>query len=291
MLNTIINIIGVGFVGGALKYICKKNKILFSICDVIKKEDSDALGSFTEINDLVDFAESKNDKCVYVICVPTPEMDNGDCNIGIIKNVLENLANRIKNPSIVMIKSTIQPGISRELNKEYKKSNKNIEIVFVPEFLTELNANEDMYNADFALLGFDEIEGSDKTIEFCKKVMEDIYNHKEIKVICKEYEYCELFKYTINCYLGVKVLYFNEIYFLCEKLGIKYDNLRSLFQLEPRIGSSHTQIPGVHGFGFSGTCLPKECASLRFLQNKLELDDSVMESIIKRNKKIREDRN
>jgi UDP-glucose 6-dehydrogenase len=149
--------------------------------------------------------------------------------------------------------------------------------VFCPEFLTEKNFKNDMYNADFVLLGFDNLENKDM-IQTTSDVMQVLYKHKTIDVYHKSYEECEMFKYTINVYLSVKVWYFNEIYELCDKFGIDYSQFRKdLLPLEPRIGMSHTVVPGDHGRGFSGSCLPKETRGMRFLQGSLGIPNKVLD--------------
>jgi len=164
----------------------------------------------------------------------------------------------------------------------YEKYGNKLNIVFCPEFLKEKTFQEDMYNAEFCLLGT-----SDKNKNLNQEVgdvMKDLYKHKQIDVIFKNYEECELFKYTINVFLAVKVWYFNEISEVCDRFGVKYDNLKELFHLEPRIGESHIDVPGHDGsFGFGGKCLPKETSALKHLQKRLGLPNEVLSSILDRN--------
>jgi UDP-glucose 6-dehydrogenase len=48
--------------------------------------------------------------------------------------------------------------------------------------------------------------------------------------------------------------------------------------VDPRIGRSHTQVPGPDGkFGYGGHCLPKDMAALRFLSKKTPLLDSIVD--------------
>lgn len=73
----------------------------------------------------------------------------------------------------------------------------------------------------------------------------------------------ELIKYVRNCYLTTKVSFCNEVYRLCEKLSVDYDTVRQAFVIDPRIGESHSAVPGPDGkFGFGGTCFPKDLSSL-----------------------------
>ena len=280
MSFTFLNIIGYGYVGGGLGHLCKSNNVPFCTFDVIQKDEPMAKMNTDNLEKLVEHSELYNEDNVYTICVPTPSSTTGECDISIVESVIEKLYKTVKSKSnIVIIKSTIQPGTTRMLMNKFQDK---LEIVFCPEFLKEHTYKEDMYNADFCLVGSDNIDTK------VSDVMRTLYKHKAIDVICRSPEECELFKYTVNVFLAVKVWYFNEISEICNKFGVEYKGLQSLFKLEGRIGESHTDVPGhdnLHGFG--GKCLPKETLALKYLQEKLGIPNKVLENIISRNNKLR----
>jgi UDPglucose 6-dehydrogenase len=283
-----VNIIGYGYVGSGMGYLCKKNKVGFCTYDVIKKEESEAYQNFDKIEDLVKNSEQFNKKNIYYICVPTPSKESGECDLTIVHVVLSQLKSLVTKESLVMIKSTVEPGSSRNLNSMY--GNEMLKIVFCPEFLREKTFEDDIYNAEFVMLGFENL--SDDSVEHRKTacdVMKLLYSHNpNIEMVCKLYEECELFKYTINVYLSVKVWYFNELSLLSDKFGIEYKSLQDLFKYDKRIGESHTDVPGHDGmYGFGGKCLPKETKAMSYLQNKLQLDNTVLQNILKRNFEMR----
>jgi UDPglucose 6-dehydrogenase len=280
MSFTFLNIIGYGYVGGGLGHLCKSNNVPFCTFDVIQKDEPMAKMNTDNLEKLVEHSELYNEDNVYTICVPTPSSTTGECDISIVESVIEKLYKTVKSKSnIVIIKSTVQPGTTRMLMNKFQDK---LEIVFCPEFLKEHTYKEDMYNADFCLVGSDNIDTK------VSDVMRKLYKHKEIDVICRSSEECEIFKYTVNVFLAVKVWYFNEISEICNKFGVEYKGLQSLFKLEPRIGESHTDVPGhdkLHGFG--GKCLPKETLALKYLQENLGIPNQVLENIISRNNKLR----
>jgi len=280
MSFTFLNIIGYGYVGGGLGHLCKSNNVPFCTYDVIQKDEKSAMINTDNLEKLVEHSELSNPDNIYIICVPTPPSSNGECDVSIVYNVIKNLYEKVNSKSnIVIIKSTVQPGTTRMLMKTFGDK---LEIVFCPEFLKEHTYKEDMYNADFCLVGTDNIDTK------VSDVMRTLYKHKAINVICKSPEECELFKYTVNVFLAVKVWYFNEINEICNKFGVEYKGLQSLFKLEPRIGESHTDVPGHDGLkGFGGKCLPKETLALKYLQEKLGIPNQVLDNIISRNNKLR----
>lgn len=282
-LYNFVNIIGYGYVGGAIGYLCKQNRVPYSTYDVLKKDEKESVGNFNDISSLIENSEKSNEHNFYFICVPTPPRDDtGECDTSIVEHVLDELFCKITRPTSVIIKSTIKPGTSRILSNKYGQK---LNVVFCPEFLKEKTFQEDMYNANFCLLGTNCDENTRKLVE---NVMRRLYSHKTIDVIHKSYEECELFKYTINVFLAVKVWYFNEISEVCDRFNVDYNDLKDLFHLEPRIGESHIDVPGHDGsYGFGGKCLPKETLALSHLQRGLGLPNGVLSEILERNEYFR----
>lgn len=282
-----VNIIGYGYVGSGMGFLCKKNNVDFCTYDVIIKDEPRALQNFNKLVELVSYSESNNDVNFYIIAVPTPSDQQGACDISIVERVLSELTHLINKKSYIIIKSTIKPGTSRYLSDKYIKTySENISLIFCPEFLREKTFEDDIYNAEFVLLGTINNEQNHDLIDLFKL----LYLHNpNINIIFKSYEECELFKYTINVYLSVKVWYFNEINVLCERLNVDYDSLKSLFPLEPRIGESHIDVPGHDGLkGFGGKCLPKETRGMSHLQQTLGIDNQILQCILKRNDLFRD---
>ena len=295
-----INIIGYGYVGGAMGHLCEKNNIEFNVCDTQKKEG--VFNYFNNIVDLVKFSENNNDINFYIIAVPTNSDSEGNCDISIVKSVLESLKNNVTKETYVIIKSTIVPGTSKELSEKYT----NFDIIFCPEFLTQKNYLNDIYNAKFVLLGIsdhfdiplptvsidgkvdDKVDGKVTKYQKILNVMKQFYKHNtQIDILIRSYEECELFKYTLNTYFGVKITFFNEIYDLCEKMNVDYQKLKELFSLDSRIGKYGITVPGDHGRGYHGVCIPKEVRGMIKLQDKLELSSELMECVDKRNNDFR----
>lgn len=282
-MSHFINIVGYGYVGSSLGYVCKQNNVSFTVTDVQIKDEPIAQKVFNNITDTVIFSESKNEWNAYFLCVPTPSKPSGECNTDIVREVVDTIHKTARSNTTVFVKSTVQPRTCRDLFDKYTSDKFNV--VFVPEFLTEKRACLDMYDAKFVLIGtHDGLENPKISALF-----RSIYSHNhEIEVITKKFEVCELFKYTVNVFLATKVWFFNEIYELSEKLGFEYNDLRDILRLDPRIGDSHTFVPGHDGkFGFGGACLLKESMAGSFLQTQLGIPNTVLEAIIERNKTFR----
>ena len=82
------------------------------------------------------------------MCLPTPMNPDGSCNVDIVEGVIKKINEKSKD-KIVVIKSTIPPGTTNNLNSKYQ----NVIVSFNPEFLTERNAIEDYENQNRIILG------------------------------------------------------------------------------------------------------------------------------------------
>lgn len=293
-MNFSINICGFGFVGGSIGHVLEKNNISYNVYDVIKPNKIGTYDYYSDINNMINESEKNNVTNIYFISVPTPSDDEGNCDTSIVEKVVKDLSTSIKKESIILIKSTVKPGTIRELYEKYH--NELVDIVFCPEFLRELTAKDDMYNANFSLFGNHSGKDDDTTEKLINLFTNYMYKHKKLpfykrllsqkgsfKCYTRTFEEMELFKYTINTFLAVKVWYFNEIYEICDKFNIDYQSFKTLFPLEPRIGKYGTTVPGDDGRGFSKKCLPKECRGMRGLQNELNIPNNVLDEILKRN--------
>jgi UDPglucose 6-dehydrogenase len=276
-----VNILGYGYVGSACGFLCEKNKIEYNVYDIQLKTGN--FNYFNDISELITFNENKSNINFYFICVPTPSDSEGRCDISIVENVIKELSLVIKNKSIIIIKSTIKPGTTRYLCNKYNVE--NLDIIFCPEFLREVSYKEDICSTKFILFGINENQNC--IINYLKDLYNNyLYKHKyeyPLEFYFKTFEECELFKYTLNTFFATKITFFNEIYELCDKMGVDYKNVKSLFKLDKRIGDYGTVVPGMDGFGYTRSCLPKEIKALIKLQEELGLSNDLVSCIDKRN--------
>ena len=260
-----IGIIGKGFVGNA---VFQKFKSFFKVYIYdIKKELSNSTH-----NNLV-----KNCKVIF-ICVPTPMNTDGSCNTGLVREVLFKINKETK--CIVVNKSTVIPGTTKKLNKEFK----NLEIVFNPEFLTERNAVEDFSNEDRVILG-----GSKKATDLLKQIYLTVF--PDAKIIKTDSTNAEMIKYLTNSFLATKVSFANEMYNVCSALNLDSNKVIEYATLDDRLGNSHWSVPGPDGdFGFGGRCFPKDLSALIRMTVDLGTVNSILKSVQQTNDRVRKNR-
>ena len=245
-----IGIIGCGHVGSAMRDLFK---------DAIIYDKYKKIGSKNEIN-----------KCdVAFVCVPTPSADDGSCDTSIVEEVIKWCECKC-----IVLRSTVRIGFTKEMALKYKK-----EIVFQPEYYGETAAHPFANLSDRNWLTFG---GSKKGIDLAIKAYQTVINSNVRIYQCTSDE-AEMSKYMTNSFLALKVIYCNEMYDLCKKLGIDYNVVREAWIADPRIGSSHTFVYEDNR-GYGGSCFPKDNRALLKIACDNGQDLSLIKAVVEKNK-------
>tara|TARA_B100000683_G_scaffold195841_1_gene188947 strand:+ start:6964 stop:7788 length:825 start_codon:yes stop_codon:yes gene_type:complete len=252
-----LGIVGCGFVGTAVDY-------GFSHHEVEKFLVDPKYG--TDINDLAKF-----DPDLVFVSVPTPMGDDGSIDSSIVESVVNELY--LKTKAIIVIKSTVTPDILTKLAKTRAQR-----LIYNPEFLTESNANEDFINPKMHVFG-----GIPELGRWLERIYEDFTMCRPCPVFHVTIEEASLIKYGINSFLASKVLWFNQFYDVVNGHG-NYHRIISAIAADPRIGNSHTVVPGFDGKrGFGGACFPKDTKALLHYAPEF----TVLQKVIEENNKYR----
>ena len=260
-----IGIIGQGFVGNAI-YQRFKNYYNVLTFDLDESKCNSSKNEIYECN-------------IIFLCLPTPMNKDGSCHVDIVEQEIMSL-NIWAKDSILVIKSTVPPGTTAKWNSRFK----NINIVFNPEFLTEINAVEDFNNTTRIVLG-----GPRESTTLLKRVFRKVFS--EAHIIKTGSTHAEMVKYVTNTFLATKVAYANEIYQICEGLKLDYDKVIEYSTFDKRLGKSHWQVPGPDGdFGYGGHCLPKDLSSLLFIADALDTNATLLNAVQDSNIEVRKNR-
>jgi nucleotide sugar dehydrogenase len=257
-----IGIIGLGFVGNAIRSALDQHFI-----DLVLVDPGKGLpGTYEDIK-----------ACDGIfVCVPSPEKDDGSCDTSILENVLTNLK-AINYDGVIISKCTAPPDVYMKLGDQYPN------LVHAPEFLTAANAERDYYQGRFCFIGgrvTAYTREAERIIKMSQPSLEKITH-------CSIGE-ASLAKYTINSFLATKVIFMNEIYKVAKASGLEYKNVASMVISDPRIGSSHMQVPGPDGnLGFGGACFPKDTKALLNYAASINETMHVLEAAVKENTFLR----
>tara|TARA_B100000212_G_scaffold269557_1_gene208933 strand:+ start:7555 stop:8805 length:1251 start_codon:yes stop_codon:yes gene_type:complete len=139
-----IQIIGLGYVGLPLALLCDKKGLKVKGYDIDKDKIKSILNKIVTVDDVTISSHVKNHNLtvnhniepadVHIICVPTPIDRNKHPDISIIKSVTRELVHVIKDNDLIIIESTIYPGLcNEEIVPILNKSNKTYLLAHCPE--------------------------------------------------------------------------------------------------------------------------------------------------------------
>jgi len=260
-----IGVIGGGFVGTATALLeCSDLQVLVWDMDEKRRKPAD-----------LTLERFLSESSAFFICVPTPmDLKTGACNTGIVEKVI---AMCKPTGNLIYVRSTVPAGCCRKWG-----------VNFMPEFLTEKNWAKDFYECSTWVLG-----GDTQKEEAAKMLQSILTAAKQAgRLVSDRLEICttveaEMIKYGRNTFLATKVAFFNEIESLSSALGADYSRVAELLTADPRIGKSHSMVPGHDGQrGFGGTCLPKDISSLIHQFKQAGVRSPVLVAVQQRNDEI-----
>lgn len=225
------------------------------------------LASKNKIRFSNDLASAISDSQAIFIAVGTPQDQDGSADLSYVLNVVNNLANIIKTPKIIITKSTVPAGTGARIRKIIDKINPNNQISLAsnPEFLREGFAIDDFLNPDRIIIGCED-EASKKILA---KIYQPLANHK---IIFSDIITAELIKYASNAFLATKISFINEMANLCEILDGDIKTLSQGIGLDSRIGQKFLN-PGP---GFGGSCFPKDIKAILKIAKDNNTDLSII---------------
>jgi UDPglucose 6-dehydrogenase len=265
-----ITIYGFGYVGKAIYHFLKDHYSLQVFDPLIK--DPLVKNSMDDIKK-TPFA---------VICVPTPQSEDGSCDISIVESTIKD-----SDHDFYLIKSTIVPGTTNKLIKATGKK-----IAFSPEYIGEgkyeipfwlgMPHPTIMKLHQFHIFG-GERSVTKKWIELWQQAAGWNPTYAQTDTVT-----AELVKYMENSFLATKKIFCDEFYDIAETLGVDYNELKELWLLDGRMGRSMTFInPEKRGFG--GKCLPKDVNAIVKHIEDMGHSSKLLKGVLEINKKIRKE--
>jgi len=217
-----------------------------------------------------------------VICVPTPDTGDGTCDTSIVEEVLKGSTHEH-----YLIKSTVVPGTTERLIKQTKRR-----IVFSPEFMGEGKYEipywknyphpTNMKLHSFHIFG-GEREETQVWVNLWQKVAGWAVRYYQTTSTT-----AELQKYMENAFLATKKIFCDEFYDIARAFGVNYSELRELWLLDERMGSSQSLIfPESRGFG--GKCLPKDVVAIVKAAEEKGYSAELIKEVLRSNNRFRTD--
>ncbi len=196
---------------------------------------------------------------IVFIAVPTPTTPDG-FNVNSVRGVLP----LVGEGKIAVIKSTISPGTTEALQKEFP----NIFVVHSPEFLVEATAAYNAAHPDRNIIGIPEVNA---VYEEKARLVLSVLPVAPFQTVMSSRD-AEFVKYAGNCFLFSKVIFMNILFDLVKSMDGDWARIKEAFIHDPRIGISHTEPVHQSGRGAGGHCFIKDFEAFRQMYDTYAAD-------------------
>ena len=218
----------------------------------------------------------KNSDIVFItVGTPTRRLED-EADLSFVWQVAEEIAENINKYCLVVTKSTVPVGTTREVKKiiSNKVDEKFFDVASNPEFLREGSAIDDFIRPDRVVIGTDNKKS--------ETIMKELYRPlflKETPIVSTSIETSEIIKYASNSFLATKIAFINEVADLCEVVGADVQQVAYAMGIDKRIGSKFLNA----GPGFGGSCFPKDVKAFSSTAKKKDVDLSIINAVNKSN--------
>lgn len=259
-----ISVIGLGYVGFPLACaIAKQKKYEVVGFDLNEKKINKIKNKTSPIEDKQAqkdikkvFFEVSTDETIlensdfFLVCVPTPITNNYLPDLKFIKNATEICAKYLKDENIVVIESTVNPGICDDvviplLEKKSKlKISKNFDVAHCPERINPGDPKWNVYNIP-RNIGASSPSACKKTANFYRSFLKAEINEMET---LKEAEATKIIE---NTFRDINIAYVNELAKSFDVMGIDLKKV-----LDGASNKPFAFIPHFPSCGVGGHCIP-----------------------------------
>ena len=266
-----ICVIGLGYVGLPICLKLAKNFSTIGYDTNSKRIDSLKIGidhneefkkKDIKIKNLI-FSKKIEDlhKCnFYIVCVPTPITFSKKPDLRYIEKSFKLLSKILKRGDIIVLESTVYPGVTEAFIKKLEKKTKLINnydfsTCYSPERINPGDKNRNLNNINKILA----YEGKDEKV---KKLIFNVYKKLSKKLIfSKNIKEAETAKGIENIQRDLNIALFNEILIICNKLKL---NFNEVVRLASTKWNFMNFSPGLVG----GHCLPVDPYYLTYIAKK-----------------------
>ncbi len=278
MIKNKICVIGLGYVGLPIFIQLSKYFSTYGY-DINKKRIKDLKDGNDKNNEFKKSELKKNSKNFlfdlknedfnfYIVTVPTPIFANKKPDLNPLKSAIYDISKKIKREDIVIIESTVYPGVTEDIcAKILKKKNlytpKDFIIGYSPE---RINPGDKKHELGF----INKIISINSNNRFIKKRVKQVYEKISKKLIfTKSIKEAETAKAIENIQRDLNIGFINEIYKFCEVMKLNFNEVIRLAKTKWNFMSFN---PGLVG----GHCLPVDPYYLSYIARKNKMNMKIL---------------
>lgn len=188
---------------------------------------------------------------VVVLGTPVDEYGNPDPNA--LVRSLEEVAPHLRDGQLLVLRSTVYPGVTRLVERLMRKLGKVVDVAFCPERIAEGHAMDELRSLP-QLVAARTNQASDRA--------EALFRNLTRKIVRVSPEEAELTKLFTNAYRYIKFAAANQLYIMANDFGLDYERVRAA------VVEDYPRAADLAGAGFAaGPCLLKDTMQLAAFNN------------------------
>jgi UDP-N-acetyl-D-mannosaminuronic acid dehydrogenase len=193
----------------------------------------------------------RSDVVIVVVGTPVDEHLNPDPQA--VPNAIERLAGHLQDDQLLVLRSTVYPGVTRLVEQLIDRLPVSVHIAFCPERIAEGKAFTELYSLPQIVSG--------RTPEAVKRAS-DLFRHLTDQIVVVSPEEAELAKLFTNTWRYIKFAAANQLYMIANERGLDFERIRHAITFD------YPRAQDMPGAGFAaGPCLFKDTMQLAAFNN------------------------
>jgi len=210
-------IIGLGYVGLPLAQAFSRSLRVIGL-DVDRKRLRELNNNSNQNLVFTDKAQEIGKADVIIICVPTPVTKSKEPDLSHIRSAATTVGQNMKRGSVVILESTVYPGVTEEMVKPILESEsgfkcgEDFKLAYAPERINPSDEKHSLERVTKVVAGIDE-ETTELVVELYRRVASNIFKARNIKT-------AEAAKVIENIQRDLNIALMNELAIIFDKMGL-----------------------------------------------------------------------
>ena len=218
-----------------------------------------AAGDFEATSDVAVVAEAEH----VIVVLGTPVDKHLNPDPGAIPVALADCTPFLRNGQVLILRSTVYPGVTRSVEKLITRLGLDIDVAFCPERIAEGRAMTELYELPQIVSARNDP---------ARKRAAELFRTLTTTIVDLEPEEAELAKLFTNTWRYIKFATANQLYMIANDAGLDYERIRAA------LAADYPRADDMPGAGFAaGPCLFKDTMQLAaFRDNNFMLGHAAM---------------